>query len=391
MMRRLQKEQMVKTHKIVMSLAAGVLLLVPASLSLRAQQPTPGAVYTMTNDPGGNSVLVFDRGNDGTLTAAGSFATGGLGTGGREPDFGLANAHAIAMSEDHRLLFAVNPGSNDVSVFRVRKDGLSLVDRKPSGGVLPISIAVHRQLAYVLNAGGNVGGSDNISGFTVGPDGTLEPLAGSTRPLSADATNPAQIAFTPDGRVLIVTERIANNIDTYTVGLDGLPAGPIVTPDDAQNPFGFYVANGDQLFVADDFNDDAGAAALSSFRVSDDGSLALVSSAVPSNESGACWVIVGRDGRFAYVVNTVSSTISIYNIDKRSGSVTFSHSSASLFNPTDLDFSRDGRFLYVLNPDQNGQSSPGINVFRVEPQDGSLTFVGSVTGLPSGVDGLIAE
>ncbi len=377
--------------KVVVFLSLSSLLLIMVSaVPLRAHQPPVGAVYTMTNDPAGNAVLVFNRAEDGTLTAGGTFSTGGLGTGGREPDFGLGNAGALALSKNNRLLFVVNPGSDDVSVFSIKKEGLELLDRTSSGGKEPISVTVYKHLVYVLNAGGNVGASDNITGFVVSPQGALSPLSDSTRPLSAAVTAPGEIRFRPDGKVLVVTEKATNIIDTYTVGKDGRTTGPQVIPSDAETPFGFYFSNHNQLFISDDFNDAPGAGALSSYLVSDDGSLQLVSSAVPAHESGACWVVASHNGRFAYVANTVSSTISLYSINTQDGSVTFVMSFQSLTGPTDLEFSRNGRFLCVLNPDQVGQGSPGINVFWANSQDGSLIPLLGVSGLPATVDGLVA-
>ena len=373
---------------VLLSLSSFLIML--NAVVLKAEQHAVGAVYTMTNDPAGNAVLVFDRFEDGTLTPAGTFLTGGSGTGGREPDFGLANAGALALSENDRLLFVVNPGSDDLSVFAVKKNGLTLLDRESSGGRQPISVTVNKDLVYVLNAGGNVGATDNITGFTVSPHGKLSHLSNSTRPLSAGVTAPAQILFTPDGRVLVVTEKATNVIDTYTVDKHGRPTGPNVIPADAQTPFGIDIDR-NRLFVSDDFNDAPGAGALSSYLVSDNGNLQLISSAVPANESGACWVVVSKDGRYVYVANTVSSTISIYSIANHSARVIFDNAVQSVAGPTDMQFSRDGRFLYALAPDQLGQSSPGINFFRRDPRDGSLVPLSRVSGLPTSVDGLAAR
>src|SRR5881409_1809742 len=118
----------------------------------------PRAVYTLTNQVAGNSVAVFARAADGTLSAAGSVATGGTGTGA-----GLGSQGALALSDDGRWLFAVNAGSNDVSILRVTPAGLVLTSRVPSGGTLPISLTVHGNLLYVLNGGG----SGNIAGFAL--------------------------------------------------------------------------------------------------------------------------------------------------------------------------------------------------------------------------------
>src|SRR2546426_10418470 len=144
----------------------------------------PRAVYTLTNQVSGNAVAVFARSGDGTLTAAGTFATGGAGTGA-----GLGSQGAVTLSDDGRLLFAVNAGSNDVSVFQVDPQGLSLVSRTPSGGTRPISVTVSRNVVYVLNAGG----AGNITGFTVGLTGVLTQIAGTTRSLSAAKACPAGV------------------------------------------------------------------------------------------------------------------------------------------------------------------------------------------------------
>src|SRR5215831_21333250 len=62
-----------------------------------------GDVYVLTNQPTGNAVMVFHRDAAGMLTFAGSFATGGNGTG-----TGLGSQGAALLSGDSRLLFAVN-------------------------------------------------------------------------------------------------------------------------------------------------------------------------------------------------------------------------------------------------------------------------------------------
>ncbi len=129
----------------------------------------PRAVYTLTNQVAGNAVAVFNRAADGTLSAAGTVATGGTGTGA-----GLGSQGAVALSDDGRWLFAVNAGSNDVSVLRVRRSGLSLASRTPSSGTLPISLTVRENVLYVLNAGG----AGNITGFTVGESCPSAPMAG---------------------------------------------------------------------------------------------------------------------------------------------------------------------------------------------------------------------
>src|SRR5688500_9349324 len=154
---------------------------------------SPGAVYTITNEAGGNEVAVYERSADGSLTFMATYPTGGLGSGA-----GLGSQRAVVLRENGRRLFVVNAGSNQISVFAVRKDGLELLDVVDAGGEMPISLTLHGRTLYVLNAGG----SGNITGFRVRNNGKLEALDGSTQPLSnggtGDSPQPAQISFSRD-------------------------------------------------------------------------------------------------------------------------------------------------------------------------------------------------
>ena len=116
-----------------------------------------GAVFSMSNDPAGNSVVAFYRADDGTLTPAGTFSTEGLGSGGFEDSanslvLGSAGGESPPNNfiDDSTLLFAANAGSNDISVFQVNATGLELVDVEPSQGMRPVSITVHDGVVYAL-------------------------------------------------------------------------------------------------------------------------------------------------------------------------------------------------------------------------------------------------
>ena len=170
----------------MLTLAAAVMVVSSATHqgAIHAEQSLT-AIYTMSNASSGNRILAFHRAPNGTLTPAGSFATGGLGTGG-----GLGSQGGLTLSDNDRWLLAVNAGSNEISLFATDDEGLRLVDKVPSGGTQPVSVTIHRDLVYVLNAA-----SDNVSGFRLRPRGNLTPLTGSTRPLSGTGTGPAQVQF----------------------------------------------------------------------------------------------------------------------------------------------------------------------------------------------------
>jgi 6-phosphogluconolactonase (cycloisomerase 2 family) len=188
----------------------------------------------------------------------------------------------------------------------IEDDGLVLIDRAHSGGQRPISLAYSHNVLYVLNAGGAVGGSDTISGFHIGADGKLAPIAGSTHELSAADTGPAQISFNNDGDVLVVTEKATNMIDTFVVDANGI-AGPATTHRSGGiTPFGFAIGKRDQVLVSEAAGGAEDQSSLSSYSLGKDGSLTLVSRAVPTTETAACWAVVSNDGRYVYTTSAGS-------------------------------------------------------------------------------------
>ena len=170
---------------------------------------SPGAIYAMTNDATNNEVAVFDRSANGTLTPAGSFATGGRGSGTFENSANgliLGEQSPNNLNGSNKYLYATNAGSNSITVFRTTNDGLEITDVEPSGGDHPISVTVHDNTLYVLNGGASncSGGTPSIVGFRISPRGELTQIPGSSRPVSGGANSGcAQVSFTKSGDVLV--------------------------------------------------------------------------------------------------------------------------------------------------------------------------------------------
>lgn len=339
-----------------------------------------GRVFTATNAAAGNEIVIYHRAANSSLSAAGRVATNGLGSGG-----GLGNQGGLLLSKNGRWLFAVNAGSNEISTFAVRRDTLSLTDKVSSGGTRPVSVTVHGDLLYVLNGGG----TNNITGFSIGEWGKLTPIPNSTRPLSAAATGPAQIQFTPDGDALVVTEKATNKIDLYTVE-DGIATGPAVRDSNGITPFGFAFDKRGHLIVSEAFGGAANQAALSSYEISDDGTnLNIISPSVKDNQSAACWVVVTRNGRYAYTTNTASGSVSGYRVAKDGKLTLLGNGLTAIIGagsgPIDAALSKGSQFLYVLNA-----GIGTVNGYRVEA-NGSLTPINNVGGLAPGANGLVAN
>lgn len=395
------------------------------------EQLKHGAVYTETNAPSGNAVLVFARHRDGTIVQRASVPTGGVGLAQNPPfNFPIVDSQgAVILSENGRLLFAVNAGDNTITVFRVTKHGLRKVDRVDSGGTQPISLTSNANLVYVLNEN-----SGNIVGFKITRHDTLHRIAGSSQSLSTPGpgTIAAQIGFAPNGRLLTVTERCylggcpnqpKGVLDTFVVSRDGKAQPVKQNASDDYGPFGFVYLNSNKLLVSNTGNinhppnppDPADptlfTGTTSSYTLSHSGTVTPNGGPVASGGRGACWIVLTGNGKYAYVTNSLSTFppgdgkggISRYAV-ARDGSLTLlgqtdvspSPDARSAF-PTDLTLSTDSRYLYVLSPTLNMVAPPGdentshIDVYRVG-HDGSLTHIQATPAtLPSGASGMAAS
>jgi 6-phosphogluconolactonase (cycloisomerase 2 family) len=341
--------------------------------------PTTGRVYTMSNSAAGNDVLIFDRAADGSLTPAGAVSTGGHGLGA-----GLGNQGGVVLSQNRRWLAVVNAGSNDVSLFAVGAGGsLTLADREPTGGTLPVSVTIHGNRLYVANEGTNA-----IAGFAFDAAGSLTTIAGSVQPLSTTGVDVAQIQFSPDGRSLVVAEKNTNRLSVFRVSPTGVAAAPVVSPSAGVTPFGFAFTSGGTLVVSEAFGGAVDGSAASSYLIRRDGTLETISGSEPTTETAACWLVVTADDRFAYTTNAGSGSITGYAI-RRGRLVRLAPDGVSGFvgagtTPTDIALSQGSRFLYTRN---GGTQSIGAFLVR---NDGSLERLTGATGLPSTANGLAA-
>ena len=332
-------------------------------------------IYVQTNDAERNEIAAFDRAADGSLTPSGRFETGGRGTGAPH----LPSQSSVALNAGASLLLVTNGGSDELTLFAVTQEGVERTGLVATGGARPTSVAVHGEVAYVLN-----NGSPGIAGFSLA-EGALKPLEGSARALAADA-DPAQIAFSPDGRTLVVTERGTNSITTFAVER-GFAGEPQTIASSGATPYGFDFS-GDSLIVTEAFGGEVGAAAASSYSLGD-GRLAPVSASVADTRSEVCWAAVTKDGRFVYVTNFGDGTISSYAIGD-DGSLELSNAVAASTRlgekgVRDEAITADGRFLYALDADARRVFGWKVG------DDGSLVPVGDADGLPETVAGMAAS
>jgi len=348
--------------------------------TIGSDEASSGAVYVLSNLASGNQVLVYNRSTDGSLSSGGNYPTAGNGTGA-----GLGSQGSVILHEKdgNSYLLAVNAGSNDITVFRVNGQSLTWVDKVASHGTLPISITAHEDISYVLNAGG----SGNISGFHINPDGHLTYLENSTKPLSSGDAGPAQIQFNNAGTQLVVTEKNTNRISTYSMFGNGLTSEVITHSSVGTTPFGFGFDNHDQLIVTDAFGGAAGQSAVTSYNLSGTGNLSLIDGPEGTHQTSACWLAITNNGKYCYATNTSSASITGYSI--HDGGLTLLNADgvtgATGNTPIDIALSNNSKFIYNLN-----SMSHSITLFKVK-EDGSLDALGTVNGLPVGAVGIAAK
>jgi 6-phosphogluconolactonase (cycloisomerase 2 family) len=354
---------------IAMAALAGIAGPASASAAPRAAGWTAGgAVFVQTDNPSGNTIVAYRRAPDGTLSQTAEYPTGGLGgiLAGSQVDH-LASQGSLIFDAHASALFAVNAGSDTVSVFGVHGAALHLRQVVGSGGTFPVSVAIRGDLVYVLNA---LGGGE-LQGYVL-TSGRLIPLPGSGRGLGLDpnatpqfTNTPGQVAFTPDGSQLVVTTKAnGSDIDVYRVHGGGyLSSKPVVNPEPGTVPFAIAFDRAGHLVIAE-----AGTDALATFAVSPAGTVTQLDE-VGTGQQATCWVAPARG--YLYASNAGSASVSGYS--DADGGLTLLATTGTDPGTVDASAAPGGRFLYV----QTGGNGI-VDEFSVAP-DGSLSPIGRVT------------
>jgi 6-phosphogluconolactonase (cycloisomerase 2 family) len=341
-----------------------------------ASQQQRGAVFVQTNNPSGNQVAVYSRADDGTLSPSGRYDTGGNGGSltGAVVDK-LASQGSLTYDSGHRMVFAVNAGSGTLTSFRTH--GTQLFDRQvlsTGRGSFPVSVAVHDDLVYVLDASG----SGSVKGFRI--DGKyLTPIWNSSRSLGLVANvqpqflnTPGQIGFAPDGHHVVVTTKAnGSTIDVFDVHHNGrLSESPTRTTSATPVPFGFVFDDMDRLVVGE-----AAMSTLSTYQLTRDDHYRAIAS-LGDNQAALCWITRAKD--FYFVANAGSASVSAYTVDADGHpSLVGSTGIAASTDPGTIDLvaSPDGAYLYV----ETGANGI-VDAFAVG-NDGSLHAIGTQGGL----------
>lgn len=430
---------------VLVGIAAGIFFTRPsatpvaaaATLNNSGPDLRQGAVFFGSNAESGNIVTAFARNSDGSLTKVGAYSTGGTGSGSFEENANgmLVGDNNGAIDPQHpniapKFVFVTNAGSSTISVFRIEKNSLKLVDQVSSGGQKPISIAVRDGIMYVLNSGEfenrlfiynglqPIGTTENcttgqlpsITGFRVDPQGHLTEIAGSTRLLSNIAySGCAQVSITPDGTGVIVSQRDAGkpatgfakgNFEIFPLRTDGTTADPKPAIPSGNGPFGFTWADDHTLIATEQNGGFVNTLGGETSSYSWDGATASLTGNGPTSKTHTtdpCWIAVtgkSSSGPQVAYVSGFEGTLSSFAVGA-DGRLTELHPQATAPDGTtiaqgglpegntDLFLSRDSKFLYVDNSEDGS-----VYAFRTVP-NGSLLLIKKyhVYDVPSVFDG----
>lgn len=352
-------------------------LTVPAAAAPAPPAHAQGrAVFVQNDRVAGNQVIVYRRAADGSLHRRTVYGTGGRGgvLAGSVVDH-LASQGSLTYDPAHRLLYAVNAGSNTVTVFSVKGDQLRRVQVITSGGTFPVSVAAHKDRVYVLNA--RKGGS--VQGYRL-QKGRLHRVAAWKRALRLNTGTapefthtPGQVAFTPDGSQLVVTTKLGgNSIEVFHLSPSGAPSvRPVVNSKEGSQPFGLTFDAHGRLVVADGAEN-----SVLTFRLRKDGDAVLLDDS-PTGQQASCWIV--RRGTHFYVSNAGSSTLSRFR-QTRGAHLELLGNTPTGAGTVDASVTPDGHYLYA----QTGGAG-AVDAFRIN-RDGSLTKI-STTKVPDGAGG----
>jgi 6-phosphogluconolactonase (cycloisomerase 2 family) len=379
---------------------------VPSALSFGPPTgPAVTTVYVESNNPspGQNAVIAFRRDPaSGSLKEIGKFDSGGTGQINVPKVIGPDDSsQELAATPDGRFLFAVNEGSNSIASFRIDPNGgLDLIGTFASGGVEPDSIGIAGARLYVSNRGDSAVGhpgtvAPNITGFTIGRDGSLKPIANAVVTFPVD-TSPSQNLITRFGRLLIAdifavpgsTAAQGNTLAPFQIQGDGTlqasPGGDVGAPTNPPLLLGSAL-NPDLNII---YSGLTGARQIAVFTFDETGRTSFVT-AVPDQGAGPCWATVSANGKFLYIGNTGTDSIGVFSLSnplkpveiqefKLGGPLAPPGSPAGTLESNVFQIALDpsGRFLYAIsqNTSPTGSFPQGnqLHVLAVS-HDGTLS------------------
>ncbi|MFZ9661300.1 MAG: lactonase family protein [Chitinophagaceae bacterium] len=294
-----------------------------------------GCLYVLGNQADDNKVKVILRKGDGTIEYYKDFSTGGKGTGAV-----IGTSSMMTISKDRKWLLVCNPGSDEISVFRINGSDLVLTSTMPLGFKFPNSVTIHGDIVYVLCRGDE----GEIIGMRLSSDGKLSKISGGVISI-APKIFPVQISFVNEGKQLLVSDRDQNTLKLFQVDENGLARELSTLISNSPKPYGFSVGKSGFVYMTE-----AKYGAVSVYKVSDQ-EIISVMGPLYNYQKAICWSALTHHEKYLYATNADNSTLSSYTID--ANHVLHLMSPDGFTNvtskvPIEMVISKDDLYLYVL-------------------------------------------
>lgn len=343
-----------------------------------AAQPSDVLVYVGT---------YTGRGSEGVYVYRLDSATGGLQPVSKAT--GLRNPSFVALDPKGRCVYAVRegggPGGAIVALARNRATHeLTILNDQPSGGQGPCYVTVDREGRFVLAANYNSG---SVAVLPLAEDGRLQPAScviqhegSSVNPSRQKGPHAHSIVLDPANRFAFVPDLGLDKIMIYRLDREQgklLPNDPPFAkcePGSGPRHFTFH-PDGKHAYVIEELSStvtafayDAAAGSLKSLQKI---------STLPQDFKGTSTcaeVQVHPSGKFLYGSNRGHDSIACFAIDAQTGELSLlGYTPTQGKNPRNFAIDPSGVFLLAANQDGNN-----IVSFRIDPQTGKLAPTGQV-------------
>jgi len=314
-----------------------------------------------------------------------------LRTGAMKPEGATASESPsfLALHPDGRFLYAVNEGSAEVSAFSIDPEtgDLTFLNKLPAGGAAPCHVMVDRSGKNVLIA---TFGGGNISSFPIQKDGRLGEATAFVQhersPSDERGPNAHSINLSADNRFAFVADLGLDKVFVYRFDAD---KGTLVPHDEPSAPlkagagprhFAFH-PDGHYAYVINELDSTMTVFAYDPER----GTLREIqtTTTVPAggDKSYTAEVQVEPSGRFVYGSNRGHDSIAVFSVAKEKGTLTLvEHEPTQGKFPRGFGIDPTGQFLLVGN-----QQSDTIVIFRIDQKTGELEATGQVLSVPKPV------
>jgi 6-phosphogluconolactonase (cycloisomerase 2 family) len=182
---------------------------------------------------------------------------------------------------------------------------------------------------------------------------------------------------------VLVTEKATNKIGSFRLNNDGSANPGIFTASTGQTPFGFDFARRGIMVVSNAAGGVPGAGSATAYEIGANGIPNAINGAVANMQGAPCWVATTKFGRFAFITNTASNSVSSYFVQPQGALFLVKAVAATTgLAPADIVVASNNYFVYEING-----MSPSIGAYH-RTRLGGLEHISDIN-VPQGVAGLV--